>query len=156
MYFQWSPWSHVGTFVRDGYVVDATTAGVIKHPFSDYLDGESYVMVGSPPASDQQRTAMLEHVESRIGTPYGWLTLIRLGIETLIGHHHRFHRRLFWDVLLTLMMLSLPALKFPRVLRVTSGIAAGYTIVVLINLRSRRQMRRRIEQNRQPRFEKCH
>ena len=42
MYLQDGIWSHVGSFSENGNVIDATTAGVREHPFSDYLDGESF------------------------------------------------------------------------------------------------------------------
>ena len=40
--------SHVAGFVENGQLLDATTSGVMKHPFTDYLDGRSYLCIKTP------------------------------------------------------------------------------------------------------------
>jgi hypothetical protein len=45
MYFTSSIWSHTGAFTENGFVVDATTSGVIERPLYDYFDGKSYICV---------------------------------------------------------------------------------------------------------------
>jgi len=49
MYVTSSPWNHTGIFTGDGTVVEALTGGTIEHPFSDYLDGRSYMSAYTPP-----------------------------------------------------------------------------------------------------------
>jgi hypothetical protein len=119
MYVTNFPCSHMGVFGYDGMVIDATTAGVVKHPFSDYLDGQSYLRVahtsrrGTP---DQQRDAVA-YVESEIGTPYGWAISARIAARVIFGVRqdpsYRPHPRLWADTLMLLGLATIPRRFFP-------------------------------------------
>ncbi len=45
MYYTDSLWSHTGMIADNRNIIDATTSGVIEHPFSDYLDGRSFICI---------------------------------------------------------------------------------------------------------------
>ncbi len=70
MYYTVSVWSHVGTFTEHGHIIDATTAGVIEHPLSDYFDGKSYIIILAVKDglySEEQAAKSLEWGRSQIG-----------------------------------------------------------------------------------------
>src|SRR5665213_2801633 len=48
MYFTASPWSHVTVLAKGGQLYDMTTDGFRIHHFSDYLDGNGYILVLHP------------------------------------------------------------------------------------------------------------
>ncbi len=142
MYLTHSAWSHAGIFARGGYVVDATTAGMLKHRFSDYMDGRSYVMISDLPLSEEERSNVIERAESLVGAAYGWGKALRMGRRIVLGRHHNYHPRISADILLTLALLSLPALAWPRVLVFTGSLAVMYVVVVLCNWPYRRRVRK--------------
>lgn len=100
MYVTSSPWNHTGIFTGDGTVVEALTGGTIEHPFSDYLDGRSYMSAYTPPyPSANGPMNAVAHVRSMIGVPYNWLGVLRLGAKILLGRHSHYRPRLSIDVL---------------------------------------------------------
>ncbi len=135
MYFTDSMWSHVGIISQDDYVVDATTAGVIEHPFSDYLDGQAFLLIVDTKIADERRAEALALVRSEIGTPYGWITVLRMGLDIVFGNRKDTHPRIFADVLIALTLLSLPALRWRGWMCVSGPLAACYLIALICNRR---------------------
>ncbi len=143
MYLTASPWAHTGTFSGNGNILEAVTQGVIEHPFTDYLDGRSYMSVYKMSYLDNEsREKAIKFERSQLGTPYNWLGVIRLGINILIGRHDHYHPKLLGDVLITLGVLTLPALRWRPWAFITSATATAYLSAVVCNSPIREDMRR--------------
>jgi hypothetical protein len=119
MYVTNFPGSHAGVFGYDGLVIDATTAGVIQHPFSDYLDGQSYLRVlhASRRATPNQQRDAVGFAQSQLGAPYGWAISAKIAARVMFGVRHdpsyRPHPRLWFDTLMLLGLATIPRRLFP-------------------------------------------
>jgi len=89
-----SRWSHVGVYVGDGLVIEATFPRVRKVPVSTFLKGCTEVCVLRhiqwDTLEDVQRKSFLEFLESKVGKPYdirGLLSFVcRRSIQNKSGY----------------------------------------------------------------------
>jgi hypothetical protein len=140
MYCTNSTLSHTAMFYGNGILQDCTTSGVIRHSFENYLDGESYLRVIPPPrGTDLAHT--LKFMNESLGARYNWPGLFRLFSHILIGNHLDFSWRIYFDVLLTLIITSwLTGLAMPLTSNFIYLAAVIYSVVVVINRALRRKV----------------
>src|ERR1039458_498005 len=102
MYYTSSVWSHVASFSENGYIIDATTDGVIEHPFSDYLDGKSYILIKTfeIKTTDEQQKGVLAWAREQVGCGFNWVGVIRLFLYTIFGFRDKYRVRYSVDFLL--------------------------------------------------------
>ncbi|MGK5675479.1 hypothetical protein ACSNOB_21870 [Micromonospora sp. URMC 106] len=106
MYVTDSPLSHVATSVGGGDVIDASLEGVIKYPFDELLDEQSYMAIVIPPMTDVQQRTVVEHLHSRLGAGYSWFMAARIGLRATVGLSGTFNWRLYFDGALTLALTA--------------------------------------------------
>ncbi len=148
MYLTSSPWNHTGMFTGDGTVIEALTDGTIERPFSDYLDGRSYMSAYTPPYLDVDGpTNAVAHARSAIGAPYNWLGVLRLGAKILLGRHAHYRLRLSIDVLIVLGILSLPALRWKPWIFATSTLTIPYLATVVYSRPIRKEVGERMQKS---------
>jgi hypothetical protein len=145
MYYTASVWSHVGAFTEHGRIIDATTAGVIEHPLSDYFDGKSYIIILTVKDglySDEQAAQSLAWGRSQIGCGFNWLGLWRFFLCIILGKHANYRFRVSGDILIALLALC-PLTYWNRALGISLAIvSAMYIVIVAVNTPKRRAMRR--------------
>ena len=143
MYYTCSPWSHVGSFSERGFILDATTSGVIEHPFADYLDGKSYIVIRMLKDADKSDAMNLIKVgRSAIGLKFNWLGIIKFFFRIVLGKHAHYEFRFSADFLILALMLS-PFAYFSHYFGILLlFVSALYILIVLINTPKRRKMRR--------------
>lgn len=144
MYFTSSIWSHIATFSRQGNVVDATTSGVIEHPFSDYFDGRSYIQILTlkEKLSPDQISKMLAFFRRQIGNKYNWRGGWMLFFSIIFGAHASYRWRFSADILIALLMLLPFTLLCPPCAPVFFAFGGFYLLIVFSTTHKRRQMRR--------------
>ena len=77
-------WNHTALVVdRTGTIVEALGTGVAKRSIHDY-DPTQYTVVRID-ASDEDRLEAATFATSSIGSEYGWLTIVSLGLSLLTG-----------------------------------------------------------------------
>lgn len=142
MYYTSSVWSHVGKFSENGNVIDATTGGVIEHPFADYFDGKSFVtaLKLKEPITDQQRTAMLKWGRERIGDRFGWEKIVLFFFAIVFGAHESYRFRFSADFAILALALSPIALLSKRFGLILGALAVLYVLTVMLNTPKRRRM----------------
>jgi hypothetical protein len=143
MYFTHSIWSHVGTCVGDGKIVDATTSGVVEHRLTDYLDGRGYLAFRTVQGiSDEQRADVARYARSTVGAGYNWSGVFRLFGAIITGYHAHFRWRFAVDVLIFAAMLATLGLLWPPLSIASFASAIVYLRLLLISWPSRQSMRR--------------
>lgn len=86
MYVDDGPASHTGICVGRGHVVDTTTSGTLLHPFTDFLNGKSWIMVMDPPMTIQQRQRVVENAYGLVGNVgYAWFKAAFMGWCKITG-----------------------------------------------------------------------
>jgi cell wall-associated NlpC family hydrolase len=79
-------WSHVGTYVGDGRVVEAITLGVVERSIEAYHDTRYRLGIYRlPGASPQQIDSMIALCRSTIGDRYSYRKVLLLGIRLTLG-----------------------------------------------------------------------
>lgn len=143
MYFTSSIWSHTGMFTEHGRIVDATTGGVVEHPFSDYFDGRSYmgILTFKQPLSAQESSSLVTSLRKAVGCRFSWRGIWRLFFHIILGAHASYRVRFSVDVLIVLAMFSPLVLLSPAFAWVLTALAVLYMIAVLVNAPKRTHMR---------------
>jgi len=133
MYWTNAVISHVATFYGDGILHDCTTGGVIRHSFSDYLDGKSYLGVMRLPAGlDKEK--MKAFLDRTVGDGYNWRGVFRLALLISSGAHPSFSWRLYLDIALIIASLIWVFILVPVTLAVVPMIGLiALTVVVFRN-----------------------
>ncbi len=150
MYYTASVWSHVGNFTERGHIIDATTAGVIEHPLSDYFDGKSYIIILAAKkglVSDEQLAKSLEWGRRQIGCGFNWPGLRRFFWSIVFGAHANYRFRVSGDILILLLVLCPLAYlshTFGVLLLLVSSL---YVFIVVMNTTKRRAMRRMLTES---------
>jgi len=86
MYYTSSVWSHTALYAGDDRLVDATTAGVLEHPFADYLDGNAYIVVRRPKgATPEEGPQVVNAARKFLGRPFGWHKVYAIWLRTMLG-----------------------------------------------------------------------
>lgn len=144
MYYTNSLWSHVGAFAENGKIVDATTSGVIKHEFLDYIDGESYILLKKLDKSyDLDTQKMMEFAERQVGSPYNWAALPRIFIHIVSGRDPKYRIRYTLDFLLLLLPFLLLRYSVPVVGWIAVTCGAILVLFVGYNVAKRKWSERR-------------
>jgi hypothetical protein len=101
MYYTDSVWSHTASFGENGALYDATTGGVIKHHFSDYLDENGYIalMTPTPPMTSDEIRASIQWAEKQIGAGFNWWGVLRFWAAIVLGSHCLYRFRYTADFL---------------------------------------------------------
>jgi hypothetical protein len=141
MYMTSGVWSHQGVIVRDGQVVDATPGGIRKHPFSDYLDGQSYIAVGFTPTTQDLLQDGLDFAEASVGLPYSWGMVFGRALMILAGRNADYRPRISIDLILTVGILTFVPFDWPSSMAALALFAVPYTLMVLLNWPERRRAR---------------
>lgn len=145
MYYTNGPWSHTGLFAENGDVVEAITRGVVKRPFSDYLDEKSYITIISPRETYvtwEQRQKIIAHAESYIGMPYGWIMGATMGLNIITGRASAFRWKFVVDHLLLLGFCSLLGLWWPPAGYFFAALSVIYLLVVSTNVAMKRSKKK--------------
>jgi len=77
----WSKYSHVFVYVGDSSVVEARPKGAGIAPLAEYLP--SNIKWSGDVLSDVQRQSVIDAAKSCVGTPYGFLDIIAIGLRTV-------------------------------------------------------------------------
>jgi hypothetical protein len=141
MYMTSGVWSHEGTIVHDGQVIDAVPGGIRKHPFADYLDGQSYIAVTYVPTTEDLRQEALDFAEGIVGLPYSWGMVFGRGFMILIGRNADYRPRISVDLILTIGILTLLSFDWPTSMVALALFVVPYTLMVLLNWPERRRAR---------------
>jgi hypothetical protein len=79
-------WSHVGTYVGDGRIVEAITLGVVERSIEAYHDRRYRLGIYRlPDASPQQIDSMIAFYRSTVGERYSYRKVLLLGIRLALG-----------------------------------------------------------------------
>lgn len=133
MYVTNSVLSHVAVVYGDGEVHDVTTNGVIRHPISDYFDGQSYLAI-KPPHEGVDFDRMRVFLDSTIGHRFDWVGVIKLAFHIVIANSTSFTWRLAGDLLILFSIaIALAWALLPSLIPPTLGTAAIYLAVVIVN-----------------------
>jgi hypothetical protein len=146
MYMTSGIWSHQGTIVHGGQVIDATPGGIQKHPFSDYLDGQSYIAVGSVMTTQQLLQEGLDFAEASVGLPYSWGMVFGRALMILAGRNADYRPRVSIDLMLTVGILTFISFDWPTSMAALAFFAVPYTLLVLLNWPERRRARSETQQ----------
>ena len=147
MYYTASVWSHVGVFTEHGYILDATTSGVIEHPFSDYFDGKSYIVVlaiKNGLVTEDQLAKSLEWGRRQIGVGFGWFGMWCFYWSIVFGAHAHYRFRVSADFLILSLALSPLAYMSHAFGVLLLLVSAMYVLIVMVNTPKRRAMRLRL------------
>jgi len=147
MYYTSSIWSHDGGFFTEhGNVIDATTRGVLEHPFSDYFDNKSYIRIikiRDDVVTPERREQLLSFMRSQIGCSYNWRGVRRFFWSIILGFDRHYRFRFSADFLILLLVLLFPLSFFSRPLGlILIGVGIVYLLVVVGSSARRRKMRR--------------
>ena len=146
MYMTSGLWSHQGVIVDDGQVIDATPGGIRKHPFSDYLDGQSYIAVASVPTTQELLQEGLGFAEASVGLPYSWGMVFGRAVMILAGRNADYRPRISVDLILTVGILTFISFDWPTSIAALALFAVPYTLLVLVNWPERRRARSESQQ----------
>lgn len=105
MYCTNSTLSHTAIFYGNGVLQDCTTSGVVRRSFDRYLDGKSYLKV-TPPPRGTNLAHMREFMNQSLGAHYNWLGIFRTLINIVIGNDPNSSWRIYWDLLMMLLIAS--------------------------------------------------
>jgi hypothetical protein len=78
-----SPFSHAFVVVEGGMIVEAQKQGAIVSPLSKYSRAKDTALAfnDEEPLTDEQRAGIVEHAMSLLGTPYGFLDILGIGMN---------------------------------------------------------------------------
>lgn len=111
MYLTTSEISHVASYLGDGQIIHATSAGVSIDPIESLFDQDTRVLPTKWDIPDSDRAKMVGSLRSHLGTPYGWSAVLLKGLLILSGRDWPYFRwRFAADITLALLILDLPAL----------------------------------------------
>lgn len=134
MYATSSVWSHIALVSEFGYLLDATTSGIVEHPFNDFLDSQSYGRFGQVPYRNENDVAQVVAAgRAYIGNRFSWKSVCLTGLQIVLGRHPDYHPKLMGDVLVTLMVLALPGLRWRKWAYCVACIVLAYLIAVLLS-----------------------
>lgn len=152
MYYTSGIWSHTAIVSENGHVIDATLAGVVEHPFNDYIDGQSFISVRTfkIPLSQFQKDSILQFMRSQIGAGYNWMGVVRLWSAIALGVHANYRVCFSADIVIVLWCLFLFGHEFPWVKMVSACVGLTYVAVVILTTPLRRAMRVRLEASTEP------
>ncbi len=141
-YLTSSIWSHTGVFTENGCVCDATTSGVVEHPFSDYLDGRSYYALVrvAVPLSEAMKQRTLGFLRNSVGAGYNWAGVWRLFFATVIGRHMNFRWKFAADILVFLLFWLPLAFLWQPIIFLIGATAAIYVLCLGLTTPARRRM----------------
>ena len=126
----------------------ATTRGVFEHPFCDYLDGKSYIIIKvlKEPLTTQQRAELLQSLRNDIGHGFNWIGVVRFFFRIVLGADASYRVRFSIDILLVIALLSLLGFLVSKFWGCFFVVAALiYCVVILLNIPIRRKWRRNLE-----------
>jgi hypothetical protein len=141
MYMTSGVWSHQGVIVHDKQIVDATPGGIRKHPFSDYLDGRSYIAVIAVPTTQDRLQEGLDFAEATVGLRYSWGMVFGRALMILSGRNADYRPRISIDLILTLGILVAVSFEWPTNMAALALFAVPYTLMVVLNWPERRRAR---------------
>jgi hypothetical protein len=141
MYMTSDAWSHGGFIVQGGQVIDATPVGIRKHPFSDYLDGRSYIAIVAVPTTPDRLQEASDFAEATVGQPYSWGMMFARGLMILFGRSADYRPRISIDLILTLGVLTALSFSWPTSIAALALFAVPYILVVMLNCPERRRAR---------------
>lgn len=134
MYYTNSIWSHCGIIGENNLSFDSTTSGVIKHPFTDYLDENHYVAVGRIPGiSKEIRDKINPFLNSWVGAPYGWGHILRMFIIRISGRHDKYYYKFYIDILFLFSPLFIIGLINIVFIKIYLFVISFYLAIVLYN-----------------------
>lgn len=111
MYLTTSEISHVASYVGDGQIIHATTAGASIDPVESLFGQNTRVLPTQWDWPDDLRTQVSRNLHDYLGTPYGWSAVLLKGFLILSARDWPYFRwRFFADIALTLLILDLPVL----------------------------------------------
>jgi hypothetical protein len=143
MYYTDGVWSHVGQFAENGDVIEATTRGVVRHPFSDYLDEKSYIAIFlNKSLTEEERQTITAYAESYLGMPYGWIMGATMGLNIITGRASAFRWKFVVDHLLLLGFCSLLGLWWPPAGYFFAVLGVIYLLIVLTNVAMKRSKKK--------------
>lgn len=157
MYYTSSVWSHVGHFSEKGLVIDTTTSGVIEHPFSDYFDGRSFIVIMSLKeglASEEKLTKVLQWNRNRLGSRFDWIGIFRFFWAIVLGRIHHYRIRFSGDFLIMALLFATLSLWNPMIKILIGSVSAIYMLTVIANTPRRRAMRKMIRKRPETKEEK--
>lgn len=140
MYLTHSTTSHTGIYTGGGYIADVTTAGTGIRPLEEVLDGKSWlwdtreILAAQPP---QVMNNIVTQAVSNLGKKYNWPASAWIVLQAITDSNYPRqprHPRLWSDVLLCLLLPSLPALIHGRqTRRIILAPAAFYLLLLTWN-----------------------
>ncbi len=132
MYYTNSYVSHCANFVENGFLIDCTLQGVIKHPFTDYLDGRGYICIKTPRGLTDEAAREISQTAHRfVGKPYDWKGALNLGLFYILGRQESFRISCILDFLTVLLPVMLLSYKFaPALFWIEGIIFLGYASLV--------------------------
>lgn len=131
MYFTNSVASHVAMMTDEENVTEVTTSGVVRHPFTDLLDRQSFLACGSPPdLTDEKRAAVGAAADQMLDARFDWLLAARMGArESVWAKHAHYNPRLYADAAMTVFVLGRVALsRAPTWCQLTPLLAYSLTV----------------------------
>lgn len=132
MFVSNSVMSHTAMVYGDGILNDVTSAGVHRHPISDYFDRRSYMCV-VPPLKGTDLEFAKQFMDRALCAKYNYLGVIRLGFNILIGNNYSFSWKAVADILIVLagtgISVWLYTQHLPRAILVVGAIYAALVIV---------------------------
>jgi hypothetical protein len=111
--------------------------GVTQHPFSDYLNGISYLAVKQIDTSPEQCAAGKDSLQAMVGDGYNWAGVWRLLFLHLIGVC-RYRVGFVVDFAIIFGALLLALHPWRVVVYVTLSVAAVYYAVIVLSVAIRR------------------
>lgn len=110
MYYTNSIWSHTSTIIENGQLLDVTTKGVIIHPFSDYLNDNSYFSIykfNIPNENEDDVKSVIEEMKRKsLGNSYGWGKIFYNFMRITSALDKKFRFRIGLDTLLIIVLIS--------------------------------------------------
>lgn len=147
MYFTDSIWSHTAIGVDDGDIVEVTLGGTIAHPFADILNGNDYLIVGRPPATEEQERSIAAHARSTVGvTKFSYRAALTIGVRALLGRDDKYRTRLSLDLLTILFLICWVGRRRKAVIIGSTAFAILYAMTVILNTRHRRNLQKQREE----------
>jgi len=90
---EYAYWSHAAVIVDpEGTIVEAETKGVQKNHLEKYRDIEYHLVRLGDSASPEDRRQVVAYALSRLGEPFGFLTMASIGFSCITGARLTFGR----------------------------------------------------------------
>jgi Permuted papain-like amidase enzyme, YaeF/YiiX, C92 family len=84
-YLDQGTWSHVGSYVGEGRIIEAITSGVTERSIEAYHHPRYRLGIYRLPGSPEQFDKMIEWSRSQLGKQYAFKKVLRLGIRMILG-----------------------------------------------------------------------